>query len=188
MIMEFQDSATITQRLQEEAPVTYLDCLIWCFPLWEALKQAHEQGLFHGNIQPENILIANNAQPLLVGFSVLSVAELSDSKLRPTENSDLYQLAAIMYQYIRKQKSVALPDRLAAIQKGKKDPLEPLQNATDLGAISQRLLTIIDDMLSLDENWRPKTARKAHTKTNEQTSYHYNFYYHDNNLFCLVTQ
>ena len=162
MIMDFQDCASLEQNLQLQSTFTDQDFMALFIPLLDALQQAHSQGLVHGDIQPENILLSNNDKPMLVGFSVSSVAELSDVKLRPTAQSDLYQLAAIMYQCIQKQTPIALEDRQAAIGKGESDPLPPLLDATE-PAVRQGLMIVISSMLSLDESGRPKTAKAAIT-------------------------
>jgi hypothetical protein len=116
--------------------------------------------LFHGDVRPGNILLTDDQQPMLVGFSVLSVAELYNSDLQPTPASDLYQLAEVMYQCIRLVKPIALPDRLAAVRKGEQDPLVPLEKTTSL-VNNREVLIAIDNMLSLDEQQRPQTATAA---------------------------
>ncbi|MBE8233417.1 MAG: protein kinase, partial [Endozoicomonadaceae bacterium] len=142
MIMDFLDSESLTQRLETELAFTENDVIKFFNPLLEALQQIHSQGLFHGDVRPDNILLKDDTQPMLVGFSVLSVAELYNSDLQPTPASDLYQLAEIMYQCIRLVKPIALSERLAAVRTGKQDPLVPLEKTTSLVSNRAVLITI----------------------------------------------
>lgn len=160
MILDYYDNESLAQRLKSELAFTEYDVIKLFSPLLEALQAIHNQGLCHGDVRPDNILLKDNQQPMLVGFSVLSVTELYNSDLQPTPESDLYQLAEVMYQCIRLTKPVVLSDRLAAVRTGEQDPFEPLEKITGLVS-NLGVLVTIDNMLSLDERQRPQTATAA---------------------------
>lgn len=160
MIIDFQEGVALSQRLKDASVFSEAEIFKLFLPLLEALQCVHIESLCHGEIGPENILLKSNGEPVLVSFSVLSVAELYKPYIQPTPTDDLYQLAATLYQCVGKVAPAALSDRIEAVQQGKKDPLELLQNQSDL-AYSPGLLESIDNMLSLDQGQRPQTAEAA---------------------------
>ena len=119
MIMDFQEGIVLLQRLKGTSAFSEVEVMKFFLLLLEALQCIHKQGICHGDIGPDNILLKDNGEPVLVGFSVLSVAELYNPKIQPTPADDLYQLATTLYQCIRKVIPVALSDRLKAVKQAK---------------------------------------------------------------------
>jgi serine/threonine protein kinase len=120
--------------------------------LVSAIKYIHDSGMLHGDIAPDNILLNQEGEPIIidfgaarksiadanVGFSGLTVvkdgyspheAYLPGGKSGPW--SDLYSLAASMYHAITGAVPVSSQGRLAAIAETRLDPCPPLSGNAD---------------------------------------------------------
>lgn len=113
--------------------------------LLAGLKAVHERGLVHGMICPENILLRDAGDPLLINFSAdvlqfaseegrlpdvlkegYAPAEQYRPDHRPAPADDLYALAATLYRCTTGRNPVPARDRLARLSDGNPDPLPSL--------------------------------------------------------------
>jgi len=133
-------------------------------PLCEGLKQLHKMNLIHRDIKPDNILIRNNGDPILIDFG--AVIDLNDANIdviatpsyAPIEQYDsrfpqgpwidIYALAATIYEMI----AGSPPPQ--AIQRVEKDYLIPAREV-GRGKYGDRLLSLIDKGLAVDPAERP---------------------------------
>jgi serine/threonine protein kinase len=140
-------------------------------PLLEALDTLYKLQVLHRDISPDNIMIQNNGEAVLLDFGaarqVLSdmtqaltvilkpgfapveqYAEDSDMKQGPW--TDIYALCAVMYMAITKQSPPTSVTRLI------KDPIEQLQNKPRPG-FSREFLAAIDKGMAVKPQDRPQT-------------------------------
>ncbi len=68
IVMEFLSGGTLRQRLP--FPATWPACVSLLLPLCNALTYAHQQGIFHRDVKPENILFSSNNEIKLVDFGL----------------------------------------------------------------------------------------------------------------------
>ncbi len=140
-------------------------------PLLEALETLYKLQVLHRDISPDNIMIQNNGEAVLLDFGaarqVLSdmtqaltvilkpgfapveqYAEDSDMKQGPW--TDIYALSAVMYMAITKQQPPTSVTRLI------KDPIEQLQTKPRPG-FSKEFLAAIDKGMAVKPHERPQT-------------------------------
>ncbi|MCW5746019.1 MAG: serine/threonine protein kinase, partial [Alphaproteobacteria bacterium] len=68
-VMAWAHGETLAMRLQRERRLSHHGIERLLMPLLEGVQAAHEAGLVHGDIQPNNILIDSAGRPTLIGFS-----------------------------------------------------------------------------------------------------------------------
>ena len=156
------------QRLPEEtlravlyAAITYLDAV-------------HETGGLHLELTPERILIADEDQLLICGFSTdrfhyppddvhtehdFRAPELASYRGQLGRWTDYYALGAILYQAVCRSVPVDSLTRLDALDRGLEDPLPSVMDA-GAGYFSLTLLSLINRLLSLDTAERPQNAEE----------------------------
>ncbi|MCI0582509.1 MAG: protein kinase, partial [Chloroflexi bacterium] len=143
----------------------------------EALHYAHEQGIVHRDVKPDNILLDGSGRPYLTDFGL--ARPVTGSKLtvsgaimgtpaymspeqargRPVDRrSDIYSLGATLYECVAGRPPFVGPDTIDVIHRlCTDDPPAPGKVAT---AVHADLETIILKCLEKDPNRRYATARE----------------------------
>ena len=146
----------------------------------EAVEYIHDRGILHRDISPDNILLDQNDEPVLIDFGaareeatrksrVLSSHHTVKDGYSPQEfyvagstqtvASDLYALGATFYHLISGDPPPVSQTRLAAVAANKKDPYVPLSSLTKdydayfLAAIDRALEIFPDDRIQSAHDW-----------------------------------
>jgi tRNA A-37 threonylcarbamoyl transferase component Bud32 len=61
LVMEFLQGQTLRERLQKEGPLPLKACLQLCGQLFLALIHAHDKGIVHRDIKPDNLFLLNQS-------------------------------------------------------------------------------------------------------------------------------
>ena len=109
ILTEPTEGQTLAQLLKEQGTLPPDDAVHLCVLLCEAVDAAHQRGVLHGDIHPENVQLPGGLQafrPKLAGFALgllkpqrergFSAPELAQRK-EPTALTDLYSLGAILW-------------------------------------------------------------------------------------------
>jgi serine/threonine-protein kinase len=109
ILSEPPEGKSLAQYLREHGPMTGDEAVQLCTQLCEAVDAAHQRGVLHGDIRPENIQLigAPSAfKPKLSGFALgllkpprekgYAAPELAQRK-EPTALTDLYSLGAVLW-------------------------------------------------------------------------------------------
>lgn len=115
LVMEFAPGGTLADRLRATGPFPPEEAVQWLLPICGAVRHAHQQGIRHRDIKPQNILISDHGAPLLSDFgiagrttgteTITQQAKLSLSYASPEQieghelddSTDVYSLGATLY-------------------------------------------------------------------------------------------
>ena len=126
LAMEFIDGDTLGQRLARRPPLNLLSGLKIIEDLCAGLASAHDAGIVHGDLNPNNIMIDREGAPKLVGFRIVrnARAELTGQITPPgmilgnwtylspeqllgetvDQRSDLYAVGIVLYEVIARER------------------------------------------------------------------------------------
>jgi serine/threonine protein kinase len=118
VVMELVEGMSLRARLARRGPLTILDCQRLAMQLSDALAVAHRQGVVHGDLRPENVLLDEHGNAKLTDFGFVRAAVATDVTLlgtvqraaysppelairdRGDEPTDVYALAVVIYEML----------------------------------------------------------------------------------------
>lgn len=144
IVMEFLDGETLATYLKREGKIPVEQAIQMLTPVIQSLEVVHKAGIIHRDIAPDNIFLTKDKQVKLIDFGAARYATTSHSRsltviiksgYSPEEqyrsrgeqgpHTDVYALAAVLYNMIT---GVTPPDALerrALLENKKKDTLIP---------------------------------------------------------------
>ena len=158
--------------------------------LLNGLQAVHDKNIIHGNINPSNILIKKNGEPVLVNFASASIA-LSDHCKRIQQTftsgftysktyhpddlssfrSDLYSLGASVFFHLTGNDPATFIDREETFNSNDPDPcLVALEQVEPL--LDKSLSKAALSMLHLNPEYRPQSAVEILTRLNQESEEH----------------
>ena len=173
LAMEYVDGRSLADIL-EEGPLTLEALLRLIKRVASGLKAAHERGIIHRDVSPENIIIPQSdvARAKIIDFGIARSTQLGDSTIigsgfagkhnyvSPeqiglfggdiTSQSDVYSLGLVLFYAITGQKLDMGGTQFQLVEKRRKVP--------DLGGIDARLRPLLEHMLQPDPRDRPTMA------------------------------
>ncbi|KHF30833.1 Serine/threonine-protein kinase PrkC [Anoxybacillus sp. BCO1] len=122
MVMEYVRGCTLKQYIQQRAPLPVQEALRMMDELTGAIAHAHQNGVIHRDIKPQNILVAEDGTIKITDFGIAvalssttitqtnsvlgSVHYLSPEQAKggmATEKSDIYSLGIVMFELLTGQ-------------------------------------------------------------------------------------
>ncbi len=143
VIEEYVQGQTLENKLWKRHSAKFLpeDLMQYLLPVMETLMRLHAQGMFHGSVYPENIILTADGKVLLADMvnpiEDVSAPQLGDIKIRkdaysPVElyvpeakrgpSADIYEVSAIFYRYATGEPLPVYYDRVNE-EKKTEDPL-----------------------------------------------------------------
>jgi eukaryotic-like serine/threonine-protein kinase len=185
LTMELLPGETLSGRLRSQGPLEGEEAFAFAIQVIDALQAAHEAGVLHGDIKPNNVMLTRDAHDrmravvmdfgLARGLSSGEPGELATASMEAgapaymapellrgspaSERSDMYSLGALLYEAFTGQRpfpEVATFDD--ARQKGELPRPSPRDQAPQLDA---RLDSLVRDCLEPDPERRCRTAAEA---------------------------
>jgi TolB-like protein/predicted Ser/Thr protein kinase len=142
--MPFVEGESLRDRLRRERQLPLEDALQIAREAARALDYAHQHGIVHRDIKPENILLTRDGSTLVADFGIARALE-SDEKLTQTgmvigtpaymspeqasgdkgidARTDIYSLAAVLYEMLAGEPPYTGPTAQAVIAKRLMDPV-----------------------------------------------------------------
>jgi serine/threonine protein kinase len=174
MVLRFEEGKSLKNWLKDlgRAPrQKELDQIV--APLLDALEVIHKADFLHRDIAPDNIIIRNTGDPVLIDFGAARSDIAAHSKTKtvsalvkpgysPYEQyaetsrqqgpwSDIYAFAATLYHAVTGKRPPDSPSRML------KDEMVPVRDAA-LASYRQSFLTAIQQALALSVDARPRSV------------------------------
>lgn len=174
MVMRYYPGRTLKEeRSRRDAPPdeTWLRGLV--LPILDALEQLHQEGVFHRDISPDNIVILEDGSPVLLDFGsarrvigdrTQAVTAVLKPNFAPVEQyaeppllrqgpwTDLYALGAVVHYMMTGQAPVP------AVVRTMNDTLVKLAGAARFSLVSTNFLAAIDWSLEVVPAARPQSV------------------------------
>ncbi len=169
LAMEFVNGRTLTDILHDDGPLSFEAVQSLLHRLASGLQAAHEHGIVHRDISPDNIIVPNNdvTRAKIIDFGIARTAQhgtviaggfagkfnyVSPEQLGlfggdVTGKSDIYSLGLVLVQTLTGKPVDMGGSQVEIVEKRRKVP--------DLGAIDMRLRPLLERMLQPDPAQRP---------------------------------
>src|SRR5690625_1613701 len=122
MVMEYVDGLTLKEFIQQNSPIVVEEALEIMKQLTDAISHAHDNGLIHRDIKPQNVLVDHDGNVKITDFGIAmalsatsltqtnsilgSVHYLSPEQARggiATKKSDIYSLGIVLFELLTGQ-------------------------------------------------------------------------------------
>ena len=122
IVMELVDGITLKQYMQRKGPIPWREAVYFAKQIARALAHAHEKGVIHRDIKPQNMLLLRDGTLKVGDFGIAalenelrdesgtaigSIHYLAPEQIRgetPDARSDLYSLGVVLYEMLTGQK------------------------------------------------------------------------------------
>jgi len=177
--MEFVDGVEVSTLLQE-GPLPPLQAATVTLAVAEALAYAHEQGIVHGDVKPQNIMISKDSVKLAdlgLARSMSRTDSLHEQEAGrvwgtpkymapevarggpPQASSDIYSLGATLYHMLTGRAPFSGRDAREILKKHMHEAPPPVRQLTP--GVPLALARVAERMLAKDPAARPHTMREA---------------------------
>lgn len=147
-VMPFIEGESLRERLDREKMLSFPDALRIIREVGDALSYAHELGLVHRDVKPENILLSRG-NALLADFGIARAVTAATGRLTKTgmaigtvnymspeqaggggdvdARSDQYSVACVLYEMLAGMPPFSAPTAQGVIARHMMDPVPPLR-------------------------------------------------------------
>jgi serine/threonine-protein kinase len=179
IVMEYVDGQTLRDVISREAPLTPLRALEMIEPVLSALASAHDAGLVHRDVKPENVLISDRGQIKVADFGLAKAISAQTSTAtqglligtvsylppelvvsgRSDARSDVYSTGVVLFELLtgRKPHTGETPIQVAYAHVHTDVP--PPSTFPTAGVIPPYLDALIGRVTARDPNVRPPDAK-----------------------------
>lgn len=173
LAMEFVDGRSLADML-EEGPLTIEALLRLMKRVASGLNAAHERGIIHRDVSPDNIIVPQNdvARAKIIDFGIARSTQIGDATIigsgfagkhnyvspeqiglyggEVNAQSDVYSFGLVLFYALTGQKLDMGGTQFQLVEKRRRVP--------DLGAIDARIRPLLERMLQPDPKDRPQMA------------------------------
>src|SRR3989454_518800 len=182
-VMEYVEGESLRQRLSRHGPLPVDDAVRIATEVGDALQYAHENGVIHRDIKPENILLSRGhalvtdfgiaklmeergsaegpaltGAGIAVGTAAYMSPEQASGDKRIDPRSDVYALAAVLYEMLAGEPPFTGPSAQAIAARVINDPPRPIRTVRP--ALPVHLEHALAAGVAKPRAARPRTARR----------------------------
>ena len=181
LAMQLIDGPTLTAFLKNHSPLATPAAAAICAQVCSALAAAHDAGLVHRDLKPDNIMLSAQGTVFILDFGVAAVEEPGAARLTATgmvvgtaaymapeqaeagtvtHQTDLYAVGCIAYELLAGQPVFSAPTQNAMMRCHIEQAPPSLSGIR--GGIPPELDGLITSLLQKDPQNRPADARAAY--------------------------
>ena len=143
LVMEPVDGENLAQLIRREAPLPSDRAVAIARQIAEALSYAHEQGIVHRDVKPQNVLLDKTGRAKVTDFGIAKSSEMTrtltgtilgtPSFMAPevaagepvTPAADIYGLGAVLYQMLTGHTPFEADNPIAAAVRSQREDAQP---------------------------------------------------------------
>lgn len=119
IVMEYVDGITLKEYIQKQNAITWNDALFFTTQILRALQHAHDKGIVHRDIKPQNIILLSNGNIKVADFGIARFSRSETRTLTDTaigsvhyispeqakgeftdEKADIYSVGVVLYEML----------------------------------------------------------------------------------------
>ncbi len=123
IVMEYIDGITLKEYIEQQGMLKWRDCVHFTIQILRALQLAHDRGIVHRDIKPQNVMLLTDGSIKVMDFgiarfsreventtgektmgSVHYVSPEQAAGMRTDERSDIYSVGVMMYEMLTGRK------------------------------------------------------------------------------------
>jgi len=165
IVMEYVSGGTLSEQIEESGPFEASKAAAVAAQIAEALGAAHERGVIHRDIKPQNVLMASSGDLKVTDFGIAkaTVRNSASSAVFGTAGyispeqamgepvgpaSDLYSLGIVLYEMLTGELPYTADNSIAVCMKHVTEPLRPPRELNP--AIPEEMNALVVKLLAKD--------------------------------------